>query len=72
MSTQNDDKKNTAQLFWEGLWDIILYPIHQIVQNRIRMDGHTYVEIRLPGISCNIKFCIATIWVILYIIYVKL
>jgi hypothetical protein len=58
---------------FKKLCDILLYPFQYILDvTRIRMDSHIYVELKVPFFHASIKLCIVTIWIILYMIHMRI
>ena len=71
-NVNNEKEENEKVTVFTKLVDIVLYPFKQVLQaTRIRMDAHLYIEVQLPFVHLSIKFCILTIWIILYMIHNK-
>ena len=70
---QNCKSNNENKNKWTKLCDLLIYPISKIVEiTKVRFDGHIYIELKLPFLSCSIKFCLTTLWIILFMIYNKI
>ena len=66
MVPEEKEKEN----FFTKIVDIVLYPFKQFLNaTRIRMDAHVYIEFNLPFVNGSVKFCILTVWIILYMIH---
>ena len=55
---------------YKNVCEMLFYPIERFLQiTKMRMDAHIYIEVKFPFFSMSIKFCITTIWIILYMIH---
>ena len=68
-NNEENIQDNSKNVFTK-VCDIILYPFKQVLQaTRIRMDAHIYIEFQAPCVHISVKFCIITMWIILYMIH---
>ena len=73
--SKNDESsyKNNERTIWENTCELLLYPLARFIEiTKIRFDAHIYVEVKLPFLHCSVKFCITTVWIILFMIYSKM
>ena len=70
---QNCKSNNESKNKWTKLCDLLIYPISKVVEiTKVRFDGHIYIELKLPFLSCSVKLCLTTLWIILLMIYDKI
>ena len=72
-NNKNQEQWENTPTFWEKLCDSMWYPTQKVIKDtKVRFDGHIYIEIKLPFFTGSIKLCLTSMWILFFILYMKL